>query len=209
MLIAVETGDLVASTSMSSQQLSDALSALKKNFAGIVEQEHGTYEMYRGDAYQIIYTQAQFALKYAVLTKLFLLSQLSIRVDVSQSISLDFVGEKINHPSESMQSVLVNSGRQLDAGEKGNILLSSHLVTADFVLANTYLNHLIKGLTQKQAQALYWYIKLDYPEQQRIADRLKMTRQNVNTHLNRAGAELVKRTLTLFEKNIHTAIKSK
>lgn len=205
MLIAVETGDLVGSTSLSSEQLAKALLALKTNFAEITANQHGKAELFRGDAYQIVYSCPQYSLKYAVLTKLFLMSQLDIKVSVSQSIAIDFVDTEIIKPNESMHSVLVASGRQLDKGHKGEIILSSHLVTADFLLANAFLNRLIAGLTQKQAQALYWYIRLDYPEQQRIAEALKMTRQNVNTHLNRASADLVKSYLNQFESNIMQA----
>ncbi|MDT0594235.1 hypothetical protein [Glaciecola petra] len=202
MLIAVETGDLVASTSLSEKQLAKALLALKTNFEKITANEHGSYEIFRGDAYQIVYFSPKFAFKYAVLTKLFLLSQLDIKVNVSQSIAIDVVNSQISKPSENMHSVLVTSGRQLDRGNKGEILLSSDLITDDFSLANAFLNRLINSLTQKQAEALYWYIRLDYPEQQRIADTLKMTRQNVNTHLNRASADLVKNFLYRFEHNI-------
>lgn len=205
MLIAVETGDLVASTSLSGEQLAKALLALKTNFEEITANEHGSYELFRGDAYQIVYSCPKFSFKYALLTKLFLISQLEIKVNVSQSIAIDVVNSQISKPSESMHSVLVASGRQLDRGNKGEILLSSHLVTDDFTLANAFLNRLISSLTQKQAQALYWYIRLDYPEQQRIADTLKMTRQNVNTHLNRASADLVKDFLYRFEQNIEQA----
>jgi len=55
-----------------------------------------------------------------------------------------------------------------------------------------FLHHLLDGLTEKQAEVLYYYIDFDFPEQQSIADYMNMTRQNITTHLKRSGAELVK-----------------
>jgi DNA-binding transcriptional regulator LsrR (DeoR family) len=46
---------------------------------------------------------------------------------------------------------------------------------------------------------LFTYIQDGYPEQKKIAEQLNMTRQNVNTHLIRANADLIKAYIDYFE----------
>ena len=91
-----------------------------------------------------------------------------------------------------MDKVFIHSGRQLDAQEKGEIAFAKHYVNQDFVLASKFLNRMLSQLTTKQAEVLYWYIKLDFPDQQSIANKLNMTRQNVNSHLLRANTDLIR-----------------
>jgi predicted DNA-binding protein YlxM (UPF0122 family) len=192
MWVAVETSDLVASTHLSKLQNNEVLQGLKALFSEFEANDIALTEFYRGDGFQILYKKPHYAARYTLVTKLFLLSQFSYSVAVTQSLCIGKVDTYAKPLSEKMDKVFIHSGRQLDAQEKGEIAFAKHYVNQDFVLASKFLNRMLSQLTTKQAEVLYWYIKLDFPDQQSIANKLNMTRQNVNTHLLRANTDLIR-----------------
>lgn len=207
MLVAVETSDLVGSTKLSDELRSKALSGIKQSLTYLHEQNAGQFEVFRGDAYQVMCTKPELAIKQALLIKLFLLSQLPQTVQVTQSIAIGEVAEPIGTLGENMSPVFVHSGRQLETLQSGYLGLYEQPLTADFLLANAFMNRLIQQLTSKQAEILYWSIKLDFPEQKLIAKKLSMSRQNVNTHMLRANADLFRAFLEQYKNNISGLIK--
>ena len=202
MLVAVETSDLVGSTQLSEKQLNSAIKGLKVLFANITQAKHGRAEIYRGDGFQVMYSQPALAVKYLILTKLFLRFNFDALINVTQSLAIGHIDDVDGPLSEKMSDVFIKSGRQLDSQSKGEIQVQSDYISADFMLATQFLNRLISELTKKQAETLYWYIQMDYPEQQSIAEHLNMTRQNVNTHLHRANADLVRAYIKHYTLNI-------
>lgn len=207
MLVAVETSDLVGSTKLTAKQNTTILSGLKGVFHDISNRKHGRAEFYRGDGFQVMYTSPELAAKYLLLTKLYLRSQIPFSVAVTQSLAVGEL-EKLSGPlSEKMAQVFINSGRQLDTQAKGEIAIHSDYLSEDFSLATRFLNRIIEQLTKKQSEALYWYIKLDFPDQQSIADKLDMTRQNINTHLQRANTDLVRAYIHRFTIQILEGLK--
>ena len=75
-------------------------------------------------------------------------------------------------------------------------------IGADFSLLMEFANRLLSGITAKQAQILYWWILLGFPEHKVIADQLSVSRQNINTHLLRSNADLFKKLLLNFSEQI-------
>jgi len=198
MLVAVETSDLVGSTQLSPAQVSDVLARLKNEFSDISKAGQGRAEFYRGDGFQVMYTEPSAAVKYVIMTKLVLRFSLPAAVDVTQSLAVGELDSFDGPLSEKMAEVFVQSGRQLDSQTKGEIAMHPSLLNKDFLLATRFVNRVIAQLTNKQAETLYWYIKMDYPEQQQVADKLNMTRQNANTHLQRANTDLVRAYIDRF-----------
>lgn len=198
MLVAVETSDIVGSTQLSSAQVSDVLLRLKSVFSDISDAGHGRAEFYRGDGFQVMYTKPSTAAKYVIMTKLVLRFSFKAAVDVTQSLAVGKLDSLDGPLSEKMAEVFIQSGRQLDTQAKGEIAMHPSLLNKDFLLATRFVNRVITQLTNKQAETLYWYIRMDYPEQQQVADKLNMTRQNANTHLQRANTDLVRAYIDRF-----------
>jgi len=199
-LIAVETSDIVGSTKLSRPELNTAITALKSCIAGISHESNDIVaEFYRGDAFQIMYPNAVSSFKNLLIIKLYMLSHLDFTVKITQSLALGSVSLPVKSLNDRMDDVFINSGRQLDILDKGEIGISINSFAGADMLALSFLNRLIEGLSAKQALVLYWYIKDNYPEHKKIAAKLKMTRQNVNTHLLRGNADLIRGFINHFE----------
>ena len=202
MLVAVETGDIVGSTQLTPELLTAANVALNECCLSLQYKTLGKFEVFRGDAYQVLYFHAKHALRHAVLTKLCLLTQLEQPVSLTQSLSIGELSNIPNNIGQCMAPVFVNSGRHLDTLKSGMISVEPSKLSSDFSLSMAFFNSLLQQLTRKQTTILYWYIKLDYPEHKVIAKQLGVTRQNVNTHLQRANADLVKALLSQYSLRI-------
>ncbi|MFT4655179.1 MAG: hypothetical protein ACJA0G_000164 [Kangiellaceae bacterium] len=201
-LIAVETSDLVGSTTMSSNQLTLAMNALKECLSNIQTQHASIIEFYRGDAFQIMYPNAVFSLRASLLVKLYMLWKLDFPVNITQSLALGYITKPVITLHDRMDDVFVKSGRQL--ASVGNAELGIFIASFDHAsyLSLAFLNRILHGLSAKQALVLYWYIKNDFPEHKKIAMLLNMSRQNVNTHLLRGNADLIKRFIYYFEHTV-------
>ncbi|WP_395343157.1 hypothetical protein PN836_002765 [Ningiella sp. W23] len=217
MFIAVQTSDIVHSTNMSQRQHAQLIAELKT-----LLDEHdmlfsAQHEVYRGDAFQVCYTKPNEGLKAALLIKLRLLSfDEHNPVKLTQSLCFGHQTSLDKPISQSMGEVFVQSGRVLDKTSRGQIAITladiqtstnisntstfNHSMAQSVSLITAFLNNHLTGLTQKQAQVIYHYLNENFPEQQFIADRLQMTRQNVATHLKRGGADLFKQSIEFFEQ---------
>ena len=208
MFIAVETSDLVHSTKMSEENYSQAIGILKKQLAHNQTRFNARFDIFRGDAFQVVYQAPEHALRAALMTRFKLMYSLSQgAVEVTQALSFG-VQEKVDDAfSEAMGEVFINSGRLLETTKRRQIqLVFQHIDNKTLVSDNgaiglivNYLNMQLLGITQKQAQVLFHYLDDDFPEQQLIADKLNITRQNVAAHLKRGGADLLKQTIHFFE----------
>ena len=201
-LIAVETSDLVGSTAMSASQLTNAMSTLKSCLADIQKEQASIVEFYRGDAFQVMYPNAIFSLRKVLLVKLYMLCQLDFPVKITQSLALGSVEKPINSLHDQMDEVFIQSGRKLENTNKGELGIYSATFTPAFYLSLAFLNRVLDGLSSKQALVLYWYIKDDFPEHKKIASLLNMSRQNVNAHLLRGNADLIKHFIRHFESTV-------
>lgn len=204
-VVAVETSDLVNSTKMEHEQLKSTLNLIKSTHHDLLGESRFA-EYYRGDAFQILYVEADQALKRALLLKLKLAFGLSTPVQITQSIYLGDVSNISQFEDKSisinMEAPFIESGRQLDCMQKGELCISASFLSAEFTLANAFFNRVVKALSKKQCEVLYWYILLGFPEQKAVAEKLNMTRQNVNTHLIRSHSDLIKQFLFHYSANV-------
>jgi hypothetical protein len=115
-------------------------------------------------------------------------------IKLTQSLAIGSVEQTSKNLSSSLGEAFILSGRSFDKATRGDLVLNfgTELWSTDLTVATLFLRHLLNGLTEKQAEVLYYYIDFDFPEQQSIADHMNMTRQNIAAHLKRSGAELVK-----------------
>lgn len=208
MFIAVESGDIVHSTDMSEEMYSNAIVYLKTELDGQRKVFNTEYEMFRGDAFQVVYRDPAVALRASLMTKLRLLfvTQGS-PVELTQALAFGWQTLQSGSLSGNMGHVFVSSGRLLDKTKRRCLAIKHSVGQPAVTLIQDFLNHHLLGITQKQAEVLYYYLQLNFPEQQIIAEKLDMTRQNVAAHLKRGGGDLIKHTIEFFETSCEGAVK--
>ncbi|MFQ3198919.1 MAG: putative DNA-binding protein YlxM (UPF0122 family) [Paraglaciecola sp.] len=205
-MIGVLTGDIVDSTKMSPADHQATIEMFKYSIQYFTQHFAASGEIYRGDSVQISFKQPQYAMKSAVLLKMFLLQskETSKPIVVTLALGLGEASVLGATPGVSQGSAFIYSGRGLDNASRGDLTLhaESSQLQEKLGLATKFLNHLLSSLTRKQAKVLYYYVLLNYPTHQKLADRLQTSQQNVTKHLSRIGASLVEEYLLFFEQQI-------
>lgn len=200
-MVAVLTTDIVHSTKLSANEYAKVMSALEELLALQAERFECKFEIFRGDSFQILYPNYAVAMQSALAIRLNLQAGMNCpAVKLTQSLAVDKVEKLSNKLGSSLGEAFIVSGRALDNATRGDLVLNlpQSFGVADLTISTLFLRHLLDGLTEKQAEVLFYYIDLDCPEQQTIADMMKMTRQNIAAHLKRSGAELVKAYLYAY-----------
>ncbi|WP_286235418.1 hypothetical protein [Thalassotalea sediminis] len=202
MMIAVLTGDIVNSTKMPQQQYKNVIQSLQALLKQTEAQYQACGEIYRGDEFQIQYPNPFDAIKSSLLIKLALISE-DTKVPVQCTLSLayghyDIYAEK---PNTSSGPVFVNSGRQLDKTNKGDLTVSfaDKNQHDNIQLLTQFLNHVLNRLTNTQAALLYQYIQSDFAEHKKLAEQTGTTRQNISNRLANIGAHLVRDYIMLIQ----------
>ncbi len=194
-MMAVLTNDIVESTKLSTHEYTKVMTALKQLLESQAERYGCTYEIFRGDSFQILYPDYSVAMQSTLTIRLNLQAGISCSpVKLTQSLAVDKILKQSDKLGNSLGEAFILSGRALDKATSGDLLVnfSPSLVNTDLSISTLFLRYLLDGLTEKQAKVLFYYIDLNSPEQKNIAEIMRMTRQNIATHLKRSGAELVK-----------------
>lgn len=192
---AVLTTDIVHSTKLSAADYAAVMTTLEKILKSHQSKYQCKFEIFRGDSFQVLYPNINDAMKSVLSIRLFLQSSIDCpAVKLTQSLATGTVDKASQKLSSSLGEAFILSGRALDKASRGDLVvnLASTANSNDLKISTLFLHHLLDGLTEKQAEVLYYYIDFDFPEHQSIADHMKMTRQNVTAHLKRSGADLVK-----------------
>ncbi len=200
--VAVETSDIVGSTLLTSEQLSHVMKGLREYLDKYQQDKNAIVEFYRGDAYQILYKNPVNSFRKLLLIKLYLLSHFDLPVLVTQSLAIGGIPAPVTQLNDRMDKVFIASGRQLETLSSAQIGVDPEYFSSAFTLATQFFNRMLEGMSAKQALVVYWYINDNFPEQKKIAERLDMTRQNVNTHLLRANIDLIRHYLEYFETTV-------
>ena len=207
--VAVLTTDIVHSTKLTTQDYKLVIKTLKTYLDKAVKASNASYEIYRGDSFQICFQNIQQAMRASIALRLYFRSGIDCpSIDLTQSLALGEFEQLSDSPGTSVGEAFVMSGRALDSADRGAFILNmrASLKSADLQLSTYFLNHLFAGLTEKQCAVLFYYISLNGPEQKVIAGILDMSRQNVATHLKRGGAELIKAYLENYEALVSEAV---
>lgn len=202
-LYGVLTTDIVHSTKLNADEYASVMRILKRLLESHAVRYKCQFEIFRGDSFQILYPNIHEAMKSVLSLRLYLQAGIDgPAIKLTQSLALGSVDKASENLSSSLGEAFILSGRRFDKASRGDFLLSfgSAFYSVDLDISTLFLHHLMNGLTKKQAEVLYYYIDFDFPDQQSIADHMKMTRQNVTAHLKRSGAELVKAYLLGYQK---------
>ena len=201
-IVAVLTTDIVHSTKLSTKDYNLVIQALKTYLDRELKPQNASYEIYRGDSFQIYFRDVKHAMRASLALRLYFRTGIDcLGVNLTQSFALGQYEQLSDSPGTSVGEAFVLSGRALDTAGRGEFIvsISKDIRSADLQLSTHFLNHLLASLTDKQCGVLFYYLSLHEPEQKVIAERLNMTRQNVATHLKRGGADLIKAYIEAYE----------
>ncbi|MBU2976908.1 hypothetical protein [Alteromonas sp. C1M14] len=205
-MLAVITGDLVNSTKLSTEQYQYTISTLTGYLETIGTTTLCDFALYRGDGYQIVFTDPTYAAAHLLQLKLFLNSQLDgLQVDCTQSLAYGEGTHTKGNPGISSGDVFIRSGRRLEDVKSGEFTFSmpndDSQEGVDIMCHQ--LSYIINRLSKKQCKLVYQYLVLDFPLHQVLADNEGTTRQNISERLRAAGADLLKPFIHYINQRIN------
>lgn len=191
-LIAVITGDLVNSTGVSDpvgfrRRLEALLLTMETSYGAVTS-------IYRGDGFQLALPAATDAFEVALLIRAGLVassSSASDRWDARLAIALGATDLPL---TDANSRVHVASGRMLDTLDKDRLTVVLDEQAAGLQpmasLAALFVDDIVNGWTAREAEILLDYL-LHRDAQQKIADRMGVSRPTVTLALQRAKSRLV------------------
>lgn len=180
---------------MSEESYTNAIRKLKDLLSIANANNSGQGDIFRGDEFQIQYTQPDLALKSILLIKLGLyFSTPYTQCTMSLAYgTYDILAEK---PNTSSGPAFVASGRGLEKTNRSELSLKllsqSQQEHSDLALLTQYVSHQLNRLTKAQAKLLYLYIENDFVEHSKLAEITGTSRQNISSRLKNIGAHLIK-----------------
>lgn len=207
-VLAVLTGDLVASSRLEAGQLNKVTAAIADAVAAFGRLHPGSIigapDFYRGDSWQVALAMPRLSLRLAVLLRAAVISRGKTDTRVAIGIGGGNTVSK-TRISQSVGNAFLRSGRALDDIGSRRLALgmpdappdTGRLVSS----VVTLLDHVIAGWTAKQAEAVR--LVLENPGKADIdlvgANASDSGRRNFTKLRNRANTELVMETLVVFE----------
>lgn len=206
--IAVLTGDLVASTALSRDQISVAFSALK-DCAELQARWQGAplhFTRHRGDGWQVVLAQPKYALRSALAFRAALRAKsgtLDTYIGAAEGKRPATLHPDLNYETEA---VFVASGTALDWAKSNEDAVRMEFkphgpLNAAFILAD----RISRDWTQAQAAAIAPFLApVHVPTATDVADRLGKSRQAVSKALDAARYPALLQALTSLESGPET-----
>ena len=197
----VITGDVSNSQSYSDAEFREIIATLRERLTYYAEYYGGDFDIYRGDAFQLVVAQPQHSIAAAVGLRLALKAHAS-GVDMRMSVA---VGEAQFRPSEvktGTGDAFVLSGRGLDNIKPHHLTFCSGEQTLDdkTQLLTRFADAHINGLTQTQSQTLLAYLEATDKSHESVAAILDKNRSNVSRILNASNYKLIAEYLDYMER---------
>jgi hypothetical protein len=210
--VAVITGDIVASRKITNRTL--FAKALKSIFAMInreVLQQKGSFEIFRGDSFQVIVKDAEKALLVAILIRAGLNmggqegSMFAEPVDVRMAIGIGTISYKAKKIIESDGEAFHRSGAGLEilnqSDEKLYINTPWEEVNQELIVSTLLADALIRKWTSAAAQA-FFYALLRNATQQELAEFLGISQPAVHKRLLQSNLAEIKFFINRFNSII-------
>lgn len=199
MELAVLTGDLVRSSELSDDALSNAMDTLA-DAAGQIADWNGQdvqFTRNRGDGWQACISMPQYALRATLFFATALKAQhksIETRISIATGAGRIAPDQDLNSASGP---VFVASGRGLDA------MVKSRVITFGETGANAgfarMCEHLANGWTHAQSRAVHLALPSKSPPRREIAELLGISRQAVDQSLEAAGFAALNEALAMAE----------
>jgi hypothetical protein len=194
--IAVLTGDIVKSTTLSRDARDALFAGLRAGAAAVeaVQEEPALFERFSGDSWQML-TKPRFALRASLLMRAFIRQEnkafetrISVGLGAVEPLSPEGLGASDGPAFQA-------SGRGLQ-GLKGaqHFAINTPDLTV-FILSD----EISTRWTQAQARVLAYALMLPRPTQQSVAGKVGISQQSVRNHLSAAGEPALQAALADIE----------
>lgn len=208
-LISVLTGDIVDSRDIEPKYYDAMLYSLQQTLAYIKTNYAAIYEIFRGDSFQITFTDPIPAMRCALLLKMALIASApDTPINVRIALGIGGYRDLRNNSGTSSGEAFELSGIGLETLKNSDIGLFTNITAMNIQLelATQFLNYQLASITPKQAEALLTYIRCDFGDHQQVADQIGGSRSNASKLLRRSGASLVRDYILTFEKTLAETI---
>ncbi|GGO70204.1 hypothetical protein [Bowmanella pacifica] len=197
---AVLTGDLVASSHIPANEYDALLYALDQTLRYLCRKNAGQYNVYRGDAFQLLLNKPQDWAYSAILLRLAMRSQ---QQDCRLSVGIGTISNPRPDVKSATGEAFTLSGTGLDSLPQG-LRMNAQSTEEDFnwhmgiTLRQT--DALISQMTVRQAQALQEYLLLEDKSHLAVAKRLHTSRVNATKLLNQGHYDLLMQVILYSEQ---------
>lgn len=191
-MIAVISGDLIKSQKIPQQEYDAMLYQLDQSLRFIANRFDADYTIYRGDAMQLQLATPDTVCCAAILLYL---QMKAANYELRQSLAIG----KVDNPRADIKtatgSAYTLSGRGLDnMGHQRLILqIDNQPLDEGFLLNIELIEVLLEKMSQKQANALFYYFTAEHNNHAELAKELATSRANVTKLLNLAHYQLIER----------------
>lgn len=204
---AVITGDIVKSQSLSDEDFSRIIQALKAQLTTYARLYDGHFDVFRGDAFQFVTSHSQSVMRIALGIRL-ALKAMTPSSDIRVSCA---VGEVTFRPSEvktGTGQAFVLSGRGLDElkGQYVSFQCEYGSLARHTSLLTRFADSHLAGLTQTQSETVLAYLVSEDKNHDAVATSLGKTRSNVTRILNASNYRLIAEYLAFMEQEISTVL---
>jgi hypothetical protein len=204
--VAILTGDLIGSTKVDAEVVDRTLALLEKasHEAGSWRDLNPRFTRFRGDGWQIMFSEPQLALRAAV----YLLARLrATKNPLTTRIALGFGSidsARSRDLSDASGEAFINSGRALDAMMKSNVLaVAGSEITPLHSGFVSLLAATIRRWTPEQAGAISIYLHPENPTLETIASQLKISFQAASYRVRGGNGHDLRSALKSWELGAH------
>ncbi|MBT1063520.1 hypothetical protein KJY73_08035 [Bowmanella sp. Y26] len=199
-IYAVLTGDIVASGQIPSADYDALLYSLDQTLRYLCQEHAGQYNIYRGDAFQLLLENPQSWAASAILLRLAMLSQ---QQDCRLSIGIGSLSNPRPDVKSATGEAFTLSGTGLDNLPQGQ-RMCARSPDQDFnwhISVNLrQTDALLSQLTVRQSQALQEYLTIKDKNHRAVAKRLHTSRVNATKLLNQAHYDLLMQVILYCEQ---------
>ena len=191
------TGDIAGFTKVPPEMREKMISSLLNLITSWVDPGHA--QIFRGDSFQILFTNAQEALNRSIQLRCWFKQQVisdSLNLDARMAIGVGQIAYFGSTVLDSDGEAFHLSGRAFDSmGEDEfiRIVTNNDEVNEQLSIICRLMDSLINGWTGSQAEVIFWV--LENETQQQIADKLRVVQSAVNNRLRLAKWKEIERTI--------------
>ncbi|SBS33322.1 hypothetical protein MSP8886_02717 [Marinomonas spartinae] len=201
----VVTGDIVNSSALSDAEHQACLQQIEQTITVLQETFHAQGDVFRGDEFQVFVPSPKEALRCAVLLRLTLMKTVK-GTDARVSVGIGGYKQIESELRKTAKGEAFQlSGRALKNMKEERLKISfptAHNISPSDELLVRYLDSILTGLSEKQAEVLF--PRLLYPDltQDALSDKTGIHRRSLASRLQRANATLILDTLAVLETGL-------
>ncbi|URQ89184.1 hypothetical protein [Pseudoalteromonas sp. SCSIO 43101] len=191
-MIAVISGDLIKSQKIPQQEYDAMLYQLDQSLRFVAKRFNASFSIYRGDALQIQLTEPEQVCHAAILLYL---QMKAANYELRQSLAIGSLDNSRADIKTATGSAYTLSGRGLDnmGHQRLTLQIDNQPLEEGFLLNIELIEVLLEKMSQKQANALFYYLTTEHNNHAELAKELATSRANVTKLLNLAHYQLIER----------------